>query len=259
MTTLNNCLVPNPTKEDLNRRLSLEQLFKFQDELNTIVQIGWTGVVSRDQYETAMLDELTEILGHGVNWKWWKFTDPDTYDEFAVKVEVVDAVHFYLSIMIQDYLARMSKSDGFYMSDKVYQSFSIYYIGSDKSSVTTDVGIIQNPNVLKHDNYRSLVDGLLDSGRDHDTFDQIFWLSVLVGSMGMTSEEFSAIYTAKHELNIFRQTEGYQDGTYVKVEDGVEDNDRLKPLVQAFLDNKTMILTTLRTNVQNAFFELSTP
>ena len=44
--------------------------------------------------------------------------------------------------------------------------------------------------------------------------------------LGMDADEFLEIYAKKHALNNKRQENGYQDGTYEKVIDGVEDNVR---------------------------------
>lgn len=255
MSNLNNCCVPTPSQEDLDRRLSVEQLFELQNELNEIVVKGWTGSVSESMLQTAMTDEFSEMIGHGVDWKWWKSTDPATFDLFAVKVEAVDVAHFYLSLMIMDYLRSLSRNDSFCVGDDLYDQFRIYYVGTDKSPYTVSVGILSG-NHLRHDAYIRLKDALFGcDGVEHDVFSMIVNLSWLVSSVGMTSEEFSAIYTAKHELNVFRQSEGYQTGQYVKVEDGVEDNERLEPLVQEFLDDPMMTLADLRQNVRDAFYE----
>jgi dUTP pyrophosphatase len=77
----------------------------------------------------------------------------------------------------------------------------------------------------------------------------------MVSSVGLSSLEISAIYTAKMTLNQIRQSNGYKDGTYVKVEDGVEDNQKLKSLVEDFIADETMTLNKLTKNVRNRFFQ----
>ncbi len=44
---------------------------------------------------------------------------------------------------------------------------------------------------------------------------------------GMDADELLELYFKKNELNFKRQDEGYREGTYQKVVDGVEDNERL--------------------------------
>jgi len=53
-----------------------------------------------------------------------------------------------------------------------------------------------------------------------------FWVSMCTVA-GITAEEVEALYLKKNQLNHQRQEEGYQDGTYEKYKDGVEDNKRM--------------------------------
>lgn len=50
------------------------------------------------KYALAMLDEITELLNE-VNYKWWK--NPKPIDQDAVKEEMVDVFHFFLSMCLQ--------------------------------------------------------------------------------------------------------------------------------------------------------------
>ena len=46
----------------------------------------------------------------------------------------------------------------------------------------------------------------------------------LMKRFGLTWESLYQLYMAKNVLNMFRQANGYKDGTYVKTWDGLEDN-----------------------------------
>ena len=50
-----------------------------------------------------------------------------------------------------------------------------------------------------------------------------FWVSMCTVA-GLDAEEVYALYFKKNELNFKRQNEGYKEGTYQKIVDGVEDN-----------------------------------
>ena len=52
-----------------------------------------------------------------------------------------------------------------------------------------------------------------------------FWVSMCTVS-GMDANEVLDLYFKKNKLNHKRQEEGYKEGTYEKVKDGVEDNVR---------------------------------
>lgn len=45
----------------------------------------------------AMIDELGEVLNE-VNYKWWK--NPKPFDEHAAKEEMVDVLHFFVSMCL---------------------------------------------------------------------------------------------------------------------------------------------------------------
>lgn len=225
-----------------DRCLNLAQLFTLQDELNSIVREGWVTSITNDQLITAMLDELTEMIGHGVSWKWWKYTDPDKLDMFAVKVEAIDVAHFYLSLMYKSALKYVARGGD-------ASEFERMLVGTSGRSNAPQ--LIHDYNLLSHSVYVSMAQALL---ANLSITDMHGVLNRLAGLVNLSREEFSAIFTAKHELNIFRQSEGYQTGGYVKVEDGVEDNDRLEALVEAFLDDSSMTLAGLRQNVREAYF-----
>ena len=68
--------------------------------------------------------------------------------------------------------------------------------------------------------------------KDNDDWDNIkielvdmlhFWVSMCTVA-GLDADEVINLYLKKNELNHKRQNEGYKEGTYEKVKDGVEDN-----------------------------------
>ncbi len=68
--------------------------------------------------------------------------------------------------------------------------------------------------------------------KDNDDWDNIkielvdmlhFWVSMCTVA-GLSSEEVIDLYLKKNKLNHKRQEEGYNDGSYEKVVNGVEDN-----------------------------------
>ena len=54
-----------------------------------------------------------------------------------------------------------------------------------------------------------------------------FWMSKCQIA-GLSADDVLELYRKKNELNWTRQREGYKEGTYKKVVDGVEDNEMLK-------------------------------
>lgn len=250
------------TQTFLDRNYNVQQLLEKQDLLNEFTEPGWHGTLTVDHFITQIIDEASELLGSGVDYKWWKFIDPATFDHWNAKIETIDIVHFYLSMMIlwdeaegsrsiEDGSCSGSVSDVF---GKVsYDQFRTIYIGADEGPTYHDGAMIKGENQLDYRVFANRITSLfLNLG---DIFPHIRVLDGLISSVGLKSEEFSAIYAAKAKLNEIRQTQGYKDGTYVKVDDGVEDNARLKTLVDDFLADPTMTLDQLRDNVFNAFYD----
>lgn len=80
----------------------LEHMLKIQNELNTTIKdkrnlhnippMEWM-----QKYTLAMLSEMAEMLDE-VNFKWWK--NPKEIDSPALKEELVDILHFFLSMCL---------------------------------------------------------------------------------------------------------------------------------------------------------------
>tara|TARA_E500000178_G_scaffold337769_1_gene377348 strand:+ start:153 stop:587 length:435 start_codon:yes stop_codon:yes gene_type:complete len=130
------------------KKMDLEAVFKKQIELNERINPTLYKDIQNDpelrrkwflNFELALKQESAEAID-SLNWKWWK-KDDDDWDN--VKVELVDMLHFWVSMCTM---------------------------------------------------------------------------------AGMDAKEVFELYAKKNKLNFKRQDEGYKEGTYEKVKDGVEDN-----------------------------------
>ncbi|MCL2751696.1 MAG: dUTPase, partial [Firmicutes bacterium] len=83
----------------MNRKLEI--MFDMQDKLNGFIRESRGLDYSPEQWIQkqilAMLSELAELLDE-VNFKWWK--NPKPVDSAAVKEELVDVFHFFLSMCL---------------------------------------------------------------------------------------------------------------------------------------------------------------
>ncbi|HIQ64042.1 MAG TPA: dUTP diphosphatase [Candidatus Avichristensenella intestinipullorum] len=80
----------------------LDTMFRMQQKLNEdiIRRRGLEGISNEEwiQKQTlAMLSEMAELLDE-VNFKWWK--NPKPIDADAVREELVDILHFFLSMCL---------------------------------------------------------------------------------------------------------------------------------------------------------------
>lgn len=218
------------------REYSIADMMLRQDKLNELITPNWKDVRKREEFQTAIVDELAEFLGSGVDYKFWKTTPVEKYNEFnATRIEMVDIIHFVLSLMLLD---------GY--DNEVYLANE--YLRNDSYNGTP---FILFDNKLDHYAFIRLVQDLFDCEADY-----VHCLLMIAGSAGMSSEEVSAVYEAKATLNEFRATNGYKEGKYVKVQDGIEDNERLRGIVQKFLNDPSMTLGDVRRLTEQEFFTL---
>ena len=128
--------------------MDLQDIFDKQIELNKRINSSLYEDIKNDpdmkrkwflNFELALKQESAEAID-SLNWKWWK-KDSDDWDN--VKVELVDMLHFWVSMCT---------------------------------------------------------------------------------IAGMDAKEVFELYAKKNKLNFKRQDEGYKEGTYQKIQNGVEDN-----------------------------------
>lgn len=79
----------------------LDVIFKLQDQLNTFIRdrrgLDFAPGEWIQKQTLAMLSELAELLDE-VNFKWWK--NPKEIDSNALKEELVDILHFFISMCL---------------------------------------------------------------------------------------------------------------------------------------------------------------
>lgn len=209
------------------RNLTLQQMATIQNRLNEFTVKNWRKVLNANDFKTAMFDEFAELLNSG-SWKWWKKAGHPV-DMWNLKIEAVDVLHFALSVYIINNTVNSSGD----LVLGLYNTSNNYMVNNNK--IDRNVFINKSCAVLTSDNPVAVDD--------------------LFNSLGLLADEVSAIYTAKSELNFIRQEEGYKDGTYIKIQDGIEDNVKLEGVVKDFLFDTHTTLYDLRKNVRAKFYE----
>ena len=184
-------------------------MLDLQSKLNTLVDKDW--VSKRFPYLRAAFVESAEALDH-YGWKWWKQQTPDIPQ---VQIEISDILHFYLSDILLG-------TDGDVGS-------ASRVLSVECSDVSTQVAI----------------DGVLYNIEEVDTctlFELLAAFSIMrrrsfpifqavMRKCGLDWDSLYVGYVSKNVLNIFRQNNGYKDGTYLKLWDGREDNEHLHDVV----------------------------
>jgi len=156
--------------------------------------------------------ECAEIID-SFAWKHWKSIDAKV-DWDNVQIEIVDIMHFVLSLAIEQYAQEgknsleqiandMTKASSF----EAMQSNSLAF--EDEKSVMAQVELVMFLVLDKKDFH---LEKLIEE----------FFTLVVMGALDLDS--LYKLYVGKNILNQFRQDNGYKAGTYIKVWNGKEDN-----------------------------------
>lgn len=173
-------------------------MLELQDSMNSKVNADWRN--AGNEWYRAIWMEASEMLEH-YGWKWWKKQGPDY---MQVKLEVVDIVHFALSIRLEQNLP-------------LGQTAEVIVKDFDNS--------MQAEDIRKTIECLALVT-LTDQGA-HFSF-----IAGIMKYLDMSFDELYEIYVGKNVLNMFRQDNGYKEGTYNKVWNGREDNEYLADIMK---------------------------
>lgn len=168
-------------------------MLDLQDAMNTKVNANW-----REQnfpWYRAIWVECAELMEHH-GWKWWKKQNPD---RDQVKLELVDIWHFGLSILLL-------KGDS--LEQIASQVESQIQLTPPVSHFAEDLEVFTLATLQSRD------------------FDVALFARLMAG-IDLSFDELYSRYVGKNVLNMFRQDQGYQQGTYHKTWQGREDNEHL--------------------------------
>lgn len=178
-------------------------MLDLQDGMNTKVNPDWRN--AGNEWYRAIWMESSEMLEHH-GWKWWKKQESD---DMQVKLEVVDIVHFALSIRLEQ------ESDNSKTAEAIALEFDS---PSSTDDIRTTIELLARETLIDQGAHFSIIAGVMDH-------------------LDMPFDELYEIYVGKNVLNMFRQDNGYKDGTYKKIWGGREDNEHLADIIDALDSN----------------------
>lgn len=176
-------------------------MLQLQGEMNRWVHEDWAD--QGFEWYRAIWVEASEMLEH-YGWKWWKQQQPDLAQ---VKLEVIDIVHFSLSIKLQS-----AQSSSNSLSDIAEQVADDFAHPCSTGEIKTSIELLAVETLKDHDAHFDIIAGLMQH-------------------LGMDLDELYERYVGKNVLNIFRQDNGYKTGDYIKMWDGREDNECLEDIL----------------------------
>ena len=184
----------------------IEQMFNLQKQLNddTNGEIWLTGVTRENRkisWYQCIYMEVTEAID-SFNWKHWKNIDNEP-DWANIRVELVDIWHFIMSELIR-------------INDEKYANKFLKL--QPKGDFDVDVLVNSLESMLSLSVASSIK---LETNNIREITDLFF---TIISRLDINIDDLYKRYVVKNQLNTFRQQNGYKDGTYIKLWNGVEDN-----------------------------------
>lgn len=181
----------------------LKQMLELQNIMNNTVNPNWT-IQKWDYLRASCLEGAEAIEHHG--WKWWKEQKKDLPQ---LQMEIVDIWHFYLSRYLQLTVGN---------EDKALEEIRIDWQNEHGKHILFD----NKEYDLSHLNLLDKLDLLIGLAAAKRMSLEVFF-SIMIDS-GLSWPQLFEQYAKKNLLNIFRQKNGYKEGTYHKEWFGEEDN-----------------------------------
>lgn len=214
---LENDLIAEMTKETI-LQTKVRSMFFMQNKLNSLIDSQWHNHKDWD-FQRASMIELSELMDH-YGYKWWKKQEPNV-DQ--CKLEVIDILHFHISHLIQLAIINDDKYD---------------YYAPDLAENLVPIEIDKSPEAI-----RSLIDEAIFLASSKNFSSKA--LGFLVNAFDITPNELCDKYIIKNTLNIFRASNGYKQGTYVKTWNGKEDNEVLMEVFNTMDSNSSSLAIDL--------------
>lgn len=186
--------------DSLNKRINTIEskilvMADMQKNLNDVVDTDW--ILKKYDWQRCIMIELCELIDH-YGYKHWKKQEEDLEQ---CKLEVLDIFHFWISHVFT------------FGTREDFKSF-ILLLANSKNIKTRPS---RQYTLLKLD---ELVGKASEKKFSHND------MHILVG-MFMDFNTLYRYYILKNTLNLFRQSNGYKDGSYKKIWNGKEDNEVL--------------------------------
>lgn len=190
----------------------LVDMLRLQARLNAAVNVHW--LAANNPWTRAIWIEAAEGLDH-IGWKWWKKQEPNVEQ---ARIELIDIWHFALSDALQT-------TGGDPEAAAAAILVSIDDCGGDFNILGKKFRVQDQTTPVLFD----MLAGMAAWG-------YVFYpaLTQLFENLGMSWDDVYRTYVAKNVLNLFRQANGYKEGTYKKTWDGQEDNIFLEAAMREF-------------------------
>lgn len=207
----------------------VESMLELQQRLNDETNgVGWEDGYTKEgkliSFRRCVYMECAELID-SFAWKHWKNIKAPTNWE-NVCIEIVDIWHFILSLLLEEFKDKNTTKS--FIAEEVC-SVSLFDDFCREKGTPNDedmYGILNDIEVIIHK----------CSGFGFDLGELLSAYFTLAMKCGLNLALLHKIYIGKNVLNQFRQNNGYKNGSYKKVWNGIEDNEILNEILQNELD-----------------------
>ena len=195
-------------------------MLQMQDAMNSKVNHHWRQ--KNFEWYRAIWVECAELMDH-YGWKWWKKQE---IDRSQVVLELIDIWHFGLSILISD--------------------------GRSLDSLAEDMATQLAGSKPKGGSFCEVVEEFAEETLRTRQFSVASYAKLMV-EMDLTFAALYANYVGKNVLNFFRQDNGYQEGSYIKIWSGKEDNEHLVEVLNELDTNRSDFKEAVYSGLQSRY------
>ena len=188
-------------------------MLALQANVNAKVDPNW--ITARYPYLRAVAIEGAEAIEHH-GWKWWKKQDKDLSQ---LQMELVDIWHFILSeILLRNDDNQLTPLE--YLLSALSDPNGLQLIELDNTAYKlNETDLVTKLELLIAISIARRIDlGLFES---------------IMRDCELTWTDLFCQYVGKNVLNMFRQDNGYKEGTYRKMWEGREDNEHLVEILES--------------------------
>lgn len=224
-------------------------LFRLQGLANDAMSTDWrTSTNNEIAYYRASYVEAAEAL-QSYGYKWWK---KETPNEFHVKMELIDILHFVISDELRDFYKEIERQGieltdtdrvNSLMAEHATLYFNEWYSTHHLFEDTLEEATVQ-----------SLIDQFM-----YDTLENLqgSWpmLALLFEKLEMSPNAVYGFYVGKNVLNRFRDEFGQKEGKYHRTwHEGLDDNDVLiNHIVDSDREGKTLTEESIYTFLKELY------
>jgi hypothetical protein len=181
--------------------LTFTTMLTMQEQINQRIHADWRA--QQHAWHRAIWVECAELLDHH-GWKWWKKQDQDLAQ---VQLELIDIWHFGLSALLQNEKRHATIA---------HQLVQDYQRAGDQQNASAS--------------FAELIEAfVLETLQTHQFNAPLFFQLLPTAQLSM--DDLYRTYLSKNVLNVFRQDHGYQQGSYQKHWNGLEDNEHLRAIM----------------------------